>query len=85
MQATLSAKGQVQLPSAARRRLRANSGARLSVELRDGGVLLRPLVRSRRYKLAAHPVSGLPIMTALERPARKVTAAGIARLHAELL
>ena len=85
MQTTLSRKGQVVLPSTARQRLRLGRGERLSVELRDGGVLLRPVVRTRRYQPATHPVSGLPVMAAKERPAHRVTAAEIARLNAELL
>ena len=85
MHATLSPKGQVLLPSAARRRLRGGRDKRLSVELREGGVLLRPVVRLRRYQSVKHPVSGLPVMAALQRPGRKVSAAEIARLHAELL
>lgn len=84
MQTTLSSKGHVVLPSAARRRLRHNRGECLSVELREGGVFLSPQVRLRRYMLATHPVSGLPTMAAQERPARKVSAAEIARLNAEL-
>jgi AbrB family looped-hinge helix DNA binding protein len=85
MQTTLSSKGQVLLPTAARRRLRQNCGDRLSVEFREGGVLLRPVSRSRRYKPATHPLSGLPMMQAQEQPVRKVSAAEIARLNAELL
>ena len=85
MQTTLSDKGQVLLPSAARRRLRGGRNKRLSVELREGGVLLRPAVRLRRYKSVTHPISGLPVMAAQQRSVRKVSAAEIARLHAELL
>lgn len=85
MQTTLSNKGQVLLPLAARRRLRAVGSERLSVELREGGVLLRPMFRARRYRSTTHPVSGLPVMAARSIPARKVSAAEIARLHAELL
>lgn len=85
MQTTLSNKGQVVLPASVRRRLRVGQGERLAVELREGGVLLRPVVRARRYKPAVHPVSGLPTMAAQRRPARKVSAAEIARLSAELL
>ena len=73
------------LPSAARRRLSHGRGERLSVELREGGVLLSPRVRLRRYLPTINPVSGLPTMAAQERPTRKVSAAEIARLNAELL
>lgn len=84
MKATLSSKGQLVLPAEVRRQLGLNRGEALTIELRDDGVLLRPASRSRRYKTTRHPVSGLPVMTAVERPARKVTAAEIARLNAEL-
>ena len=85
MQAMLSRNGQVVLPAVARRRLRVGRDKRLSVELREGGVLLRPMSHARRYETATHPVSGLPMMAALERPARRVSAPEIARLNAELL
>ena len=85
MQATLSRNGHVVLPSSARRRLSHGRSERLSVELRDGGVLLTRRMHSRRYQIKIHPVSGLPMMTALTRPTRKVSAAEIARLNAELL
>jgi bifunctional DNA-binding transcriptional regulator/antitoxin component of YhaV-PrlF toxin-antitoxin module len=85
MQTMLSSKGHVVLPSAARRRLTHGRGVRVAVELREGGVLLSPRVRPRRYQPTLNPVSGLPTMAAQERPARKVSAAEIARLNAELL
>jgi AbrB family looped-hinge helix DNA binding protein len=84
MQATLSRQGHVVLPASARRRLARKAGETLSVELREGGVLLRPRPRTRRYALTIHPVSGLPTMAARKRPARRVSAAEIARLNAEL-
>jgi AbrB family looped-hinge helix DNA binding protein len=85
MKATLSSKGQLVLPAQIRRQLGLARGEALTIELRDDGVLLRPASRSRRYKATRHPVSGLPVMTALERPANKVTAVEIARLNAELV
>jgi AbrB family looped-hinge helix DNA binding protein len=81
---TLSSKGQIVLPAEVRRRLRLVKGERLSVEVRDGSVVLRPLAEPRRYKSARHPRSGLPVMVALQPPKRKVSAAEIARLLAEL-
>jgi hypothetical protein len=65
-----------------RRQLRLALGERLSIELRADSVARRPVSRRRRYKTARHPTSGLPVMVALNPPARKVTAAEIARLHA---
>jgi AbrB family looped-hinge helix DNA binding protein len=85
METTLSSKGQIVLPAAARRRLHLARGERLAVELRDGGVLLRPLNAPRAYKTVNHPVSGLPAMVAVGPRGRRVTAAEIAKLNAELL
>ena len=45
---------------------------------------VRPLSEPRAYKKARHPKSGLPVMLALKPPKRRVTAAEIARLHAQL-
>jgi AbrB family looped-hinge helix DNA binding protein len=85
MQTTLSSKGQLVLPSAARRKLHLSRGERLSVELREDGIFLRPMTQQRAYRTAKHAVSGLPVMVATVRPARSVSAAEIARLNAELL
>ena len=85
MVTTLSSKGQVVLPAAARKRLHLVVGERLDVELRDDGVFLRPTRQTTGYRLELHPDSHLPRMVAVARPVRKVTAAEIARLHAELL
>lgn len=84
MRATISSKGQVVLPAEVRRRLRLAKGELLSIEVRGDSVLLRPLAEPRRYKTVRHPKSGLPVMVAVKAPKRKVTAAEIARLHAEL-
>ena len=85
MQTTLSSKGQLVLPSAARRKLHLTQGERLSVEFHEGGILLRPVTQARAYRMAKHAVSGLPVMVSAARPTRKVSAAEIARLNAELL
>lgn len=85
MTTTLSSKGQLVLPAAARRRLRLQRGERLSVELWEDGVFLRPVGQVHAYRTVKHPASGLPVMVATVRPARKVSAAEIARLNAELL
>ena len=84
METTLSSKGQLVLPAKVRRQLRLVQGERLSIEVRGDSVILRPVSPSRRYRTARHPTSGLPVMIAMERPARKVSAAEIARLSAEL-
>lgn len=85
MEAILSSKGQLVLPAKLRRQLRLSRGEHLSIEVRGDSLILRLVAKPRRYKSARHPTSGLPVMVALEPPARKVTSAEIARLHAELL
>lgn len=85
MTVTVSSRGQLVLPAEVRRQLRIGKGERLSVEVRGDSVVLRPLAEARPYKAARHPNSGLPVMVAVKPPKRKVTAAEIARLHAELL
>jgi AbrB family looped-hinge helix DNA binding protein len=85
METTLSSKGQIVLPAAARRRLHLARGERLVVEFREGGVLLRPMNAPRAYKMVNHPVSGLPAMVPVGPRGRLVTAAEIAKLNAELL
>jgi AbrB family looped-hinge helix DNA binding protein len=85
MTTTLSSKGQLVLPAAARRKLKLSAGERLSVEMRDDGVFLRPFNQTAEYELQTHPSSGLPRMIRKVRSSRKVTAQEIARLNAELL
>lgn len=85
METILSSKGQVVLPAETRRKLRLAKGERLSVEIRDGGVFLQAVRQMRRYRLHRHPVSGLSVMVPLEPPSRKVTAAEIAQLNADLI
>ncbi len=85
MQTTLSSKGQLVLPAEARRKLRLGQGEKLSVELRDDGVFLRPVAQSGSFRLETHPVSGLPVMRSAAKSKRKVTPEEIARLNAELL
>ena len=84
MEATLSSKGQLVLPARLRRQLGLSRGERLSIDVRADSLVLRLVARPRRYRAARHPVSGLPVMQAVAPPARKVKAADIARLHAEL-
>jgi AbrB family looped-hinge helix DNA binding protein len=85
METTLSSRGQIVLPATARRRLHLSQGERLSVELREGGVFLRPLNSPRSYEVEKNPISGLPSMVQQKPQGRKVTAAQIAQLNAELL
>jgi AbrB family looped-hinge helix DNA binding protein len=85
METTLSSKGQVVLPAEARRKLKIGRGERLSVEIRDGGIFLQTMHPIHSYRARKHPISGLTVMSPIKTPARKVTAAEIARLNAELL
>jgi AbrB family looped-hinge helix DNA binding protein len=85
METRISSRGQVVLPAEARRKLRLGMGERLAVELRDGGMFLRPLVAPRRYRMMTDTLTGLPVMRPVARGGRKVTPAEIARLQAELL
>ena len=48
-------------------------------------MVLPMVAQARAYRAARHAVSGLPVMMAVVRPTRKVTAAQIARLNAGLL
>ena len=84
MEAKLSSKGQLVLPAEVRRRLGLAQGERLAIEVRGDGLVLRPARRARRYRTARHPKSGLPVMVAVKPPRRKVTAAEIAALAAQL-
>lgn len=85
METTVSSKGQIVLPAAARKKLRLAQGERLAVELRDGGVFLRPVSTARSYRMVTDPLTGLPVMKPTTGGGRKVTAAEIARLNADLL
>lgn len=84
METTLSSKGQVVLPAQVRRQLGLARGERLTIEVRGDELVLRPARKARRYRTAVHPKSGLPVMVALKAPRRKVTAAEIAALAADL-
>ncbi len=85
METILSSKGQLVLPAEVRRRLGLVQGERLAVEVRGDSVVLHARPQRRAYRPARHPKSGLPVMVALKPPRRRVTAAEIARLIAELL
>ena len=84
METTLSSKGQLVLPALVRRQLGLARGERLTIEVRGDELVLRPARRVRRYRTARHPKSGLPVMIAVKPPRRKVTAAEIAALAADL-
>jgi AbrB family looped-hinge helix DNA binding protein len=85
MESTLSSKGRVALPAEVRRRLNLKPGSRLSIEIRDGGVLIQSKPRARRYLQKKHRFSGLTVMVLARGIGRKVTPREIARLNADLL
>ncbi|MGD1030470.1 MAG: AbrB/MazE/SpoVT family DNA-binding domain-containing protein [Opitutaceae bacterium] len=85
METTLSSKGQLVLPAEVRRKLRLSKGERMNVEIREGGVFLRANREMRRYRLRKNSVSGLSVMVPIKATGRKVTAAEIAQLNADLL
>lgn len=64
MTTTLSSKGQIVLPKAARRRLGLQPGTKFACRVRDGEIVLVPEVRpAPKAKLARNAVSGLPTLT----------------------
>ncbi len=65
MTTTLSSKGQVVLPQAARRKLGLHAGARFACAVRDGGIFLKPEARkTAKVRIGKSKVSGLPALIA---------------------
>ena len=65
MTTTLSSKGQVVLPQAARRKLGLHPGARFACAVRDGGIFLKPDVKKAvAAKIGKSKHSGLPVLIA---------------------
>lgn len=65
MQTRVSSKGQVVLPGPIRRKLGLQTGETLEATVRDGGVLLAPVVsRAGKGKIIRDPVTGFPVLTA---------------------
>ena len=65
MTTTLSTKGQVVLPQAARRKLGLQPGARFACAVRDGGIFLKPEgAKSGKMKIGKSKHSGLPARVA---------------------
>ena len=65
MTTTLSTKGQVVLPHAARRKLGLQPGARFVCAVRDGGIFLKPEARpAAKVKIGKNKLTGLPVLTA---------------------
>ena len=65
MTTTLSTKGQVVLPQAARRKLDLHPGVRFACAVRDGGIFLKPENRKpAKARLGRSRLSGLPAFIA---------------------
>ena len=62
---TLSSKGQIVLPAAARRRLGLSAGAKLACQVQGNQIVLTPeRVKKARSRLAKNPTSGLVVTVA---------------------
>ena len=55
---TLSSKGQVVLPAPVRRKLHLRARAKLELEIRDGGVFLRPIGKLPTFEPIDYPPPG---------------------------
>lgn len=55
---TLSSKGQVVLPAPVRRKLRLRARSKLELEMRDGGVFLRPAGKLPAFEPIDYPPPG---------------------------
>ena len=63
MTTTLSSKGQVVLPQAARRTLGLHPGAQFTCAVRDGGIFLKPEQQKlTKVRLGKSKLSGLPAL-----------------------
>jgi AbrB family looped-hinge helix DNA binding protein len=63
MTTTLSSKGQVVLPKAARRRLGLHPGTKFACRVREGEIVLTPEARpAAGARLGRNPLSGLPML-----------------------
>ena len=59
MHLTLSSKGQIVLPAPVRRRLRLKAGAKLELQVRNGGVFLSPVQdKSPHFEPIEYPSPG---------------------------
>ena len=64
MTTTLSSKGQIVLPKAARRRLGLLPGTKFACRVREGEIVLVPEARpATKVKLKRHALTGLPVLT----------------------
>jgi AbrB family looped-hinge helix DNA binding protein len=65
MQTTVSTKGQVVLPGPLRRKLGIQAGDAMDVSVEAGRIVLMPQrKKTRKGKIIADPVTGLPVLSA---------------------
>lgn len=65
MTTTLSSKGQVVLPKAARRKLGLHPGVQFTCAVRDGGIFLKPeQPKAAKVRIGKSKLSGLPALIA---------------------
>jgi AbrB family looped-hinge helix DNA binding protein len=65
MQTTVSTKGQVVLPGPLRRKLGIQAGDAMDVSVEAGRIVLMPQrKKTRKSKIVADPVTGLPVLSA---------------------
>ncbi len=65
METKLSTKGQIVLPVQIRRRLGLRTGDPLDTRVEGGRIVLTPRrARSRKVRIVADPVTGLPVLSA---------------------
>jgi AbrB family looped-hinge helix DNA binding protein len=65
MQTTVSTKGQVVLPGPLRRKLGIQAGDAMEISVEAGRIVLMPQrKKTRKGKIIADPVTGLPVLSA---------------------
>ncbi len=67
MQTRVSTKGQIVLPGPLRRKLGIQAGDEMEVSVEAGRIVLMPhRKKTRRSKIVADPITGLPVLSAGE-------------------
>lgn len=83
MTTKLSTKGQVVLPKGIRRRLNLRPGDQFETRVEGDRIVLTPKrKRSRKVRIIADPITGLPVLTA-GPDAPKLTSAQVAEILAD--
>ena len=84
MRAKLSSKGQIVLPDAVRKQLGLEAGATLEVTIQEDRIILIPVrERRRRVRLTTSPRTGLPVLTADDPDAPKLTSEQVKEMLAD--